>query len=96
MISQGKSTPEGGVKLLLPSATAVAKGNVFTPVCDSVQEGEVWPDPPQADPPGRLSLGRHPLGQTPGSRISPRWGANSRGGGPLTCDFAKFSKHCMK
>ena len=59
--------------LLLPAATKLGQGNVFTGICDSVHRGgclpqEQTPLPPGADTP----QSRHPLEQTPpGSRHPP-------------------------
>ena len=60
---------------LLPSATKLRQGNVFTPVCHSVHMGvfasvhaEIhtpWQTPLARHPPFRHSLRRHPPGQTP-------------------------------
>ena len=63
-------------RLLLPSATSLRQGNVFTSVCHSVHRGCLGGHPPRADtslgrqPPGQTHrvdtpLGRQPPGQTP-------------------------------
>ena len=38
---RGASASEYGEKLLLPAATKLGQGNIFTPVCDSVNRGGV-------------------------------------------------------
>ena len=55
---------------LLPFATNLRQGNVFTPICHSVHRGGVclsacWDTPPRHPPPtGQTKpLGRHPLGR---------------------------------
>ena len=59
---------------LLPSATSLRQGNIFTSVCHSVYGGGVYPSmhwgrhPPLAD---TFPLGRHPPGQTPLGRHPP-------------------------
>ena len=54
-------TPGGGANLLLPAATKLGQGNVFTGVCDSVNGGDVYLR--YTIPPGQTpSLGRHPPG----------------------------------
>ena len=54
---------------LLPPATKLRQGNVFTPVCHSVQGGSATP---QGDIPGQTPPGRPPARQTsPGQ--TPHW-----------------------
>ena len=57
------------MKILLPSATQLRQGYVFTGVCDAVHRRCVADTPPWADIPtllGRHLPGRHhPPGQTP-------------------------------
>ena len=60
-ISRGYQSQKWGVILLLPSATKLWQGNVFTPVSHSVH-GLSHPRP------GHNTLGRHPPGQTPPGR----------------------------
>ena len=72
--------------LLLPPATKLRQGNVFTPVCHSVNRGEVchtplgrppWTDTPWADTPwadtnqAHNPLSRQPLDRPPGQ--TPPW-----------------------
>ena len=72
----GGANPRGDCQHILPPATKLRQGNVFTPVCHSVHRGGVclWSrgvsttppgQTPPADPPGRHPLGRHPLADTP-------------------------------
>ena len=72
-----KSSGEQLLDLLLPAATKLGQGNVFTGVCDSVQRGGV----PGLVPGGGVYLvwsggvpGRHPPDQVhpPGTRYPPR------------------------
>ena len=52
---------------MLPSATKLQKGNVFTHVCGSVHGGwrSVWQTPPGQTPPGQTRPGQTPSRQTP-------------------------------
>ena len=50
--------------ILLPPATKLRQGNVFTPVCHSAYRGGVYQTPPgQTSPLGRHPLGSYPLGR---------------------------------
>ena len=52
-----------GTQQLLPPATKLGQGYIFTGVCDSVHKGGTWQVPP---------LGRHlPLADTPPCRYPP-------------------------
>ena len=56
-------------RLLLPSATYLRQGNVFTSVCHSVHRGCLGGHPPGRHLPGQTApwadpQGRHPIGQT--------------------------------
>ena len=56
---------------VLPSATWLRQGNVFTGFCHSVHRGVSGRDPPGRHPLGRHLPGRHP-GQAPPGRHPPR------------------------
>ena len=58
-----------GVLSLIPAATKLGQGNVFTGVCDSVNRGVSASVHAGIHPPGS----RHPLEQTPPSRHRPTW-----------------------
>ena len=66
----------GKMIVLLPPATKLRQGNVFTPVCHSVHRGCLTDTPGQtAPPPWQTALGRHPLDrprrQTPPGQTVP-------------------------
>ena len=65
--------------ILLPPATKLRQGNVFTPVCDSVHGGALY----QGDPPGQRPPDRDPLDRDPppGHRPFP-WTENPPGQTP--------------
>ena len=61
-------------RLILPPATKLRQGNVFTPVCHSVHRGSAippWADTPGQTPPRQTPPRQTPPGQTPPGQILP-------------------------
>ena len=58
--------------VLLPAATKLGQGNVFTGVCVSVPPGQTPPSPKSRHPLGADPQGRHPQEQTPPGADTPR------------------------
>ena len=84
---RGERQSQDNTNLLLPPATKLGQGYVFTGICDSVNRGGV-PHPPQEQtPPGsRPPQSRHPLEQTPlGTKYTPTPGLSTPPGTKYTC-----------